>query len=120
MSVCCFACAMGALGFLRNPWSIVDVRGGALLIVEVMVLMKVLWNVPHVGPAFLAILFRIAVWHVGPYYPCARARGLANGSPTLGVGERLVEAEVRRWGAIKMRDGKDEAGLELIKDGGVR
>ena len=72
------------------------------MFVEVMVLMKVLWNVPHVGPAFLAILFRIAVWHVGPHYPRARARGFANGNPILGVRERLVEAEVRRWRAIEM------------------
>ena len=89
------------------------------MIVEVVVLMKVLWNVPHVGPAFLAILFRIAVWHVGPHYPRARARGFASGSPILSVGERLVEAEIGwRW-AVKMRDGKNETGLMLVEDGRI-
>ena len=94
--------------------------GCALLIVEVMVLVKVLWNVPHMGPALLAILLRSAVWHVGPHYPCACARGFAGGSPILCVGERLVEAEVGWWRAVKMRNAKDETGLKLVEDGRIR
>ena len=86
------------------------------MIVKVVVLVKVLWNVSHVGPAFLAILLRSAVWYVRPHYPRARTRGFAGGSPILSVGERSVEAEIGwRW-AVEMCNGKDETGLLLVED----
>ena len=74
----------------------------ALLVVEVMMLLKVLWDAAHVGPALLAILLCSAIWDVGPHYPRACARGFVDGGPIFGVSERLVEAEVWRWRAIEM------------------
>ena len=72
------------------------------MVVEVMMLLKVLRDAAHVGPAFLAILLCSAIWDVGPHYPRACARGFVDGGPIFRVRERLVEAEVRRWSAIEM------------------
>ena len=118
--MCCFAYAMGGLGFLRSRWSIVDVRGVRVVDRGGNGVGESFVECPHMGPALLAILLRSAVWHVGPHYPRACARGFAGGSPILCVGERLVEAEVGWWRAVKMRNAKDEAGLSFVEDGCVR
>ena len=87
-----------------------------MLIVKVVVFVEVLWNISHVGPTFLAILLRSAVWHIWPHYPRARTRGFTDGCPILSVGERSVEAEIGWWWAVEMCDGDNETGLMLVED----
>ena len=81
-----------------------------------MVGLKVLWNVRHMCPSLVAVLFSSAVWDIRPNRPSTGPSRRIDGGPVVCGGEWEMEAEVDVDGVSGLSEFKDELSLCFVEE----